>query len=462
MCLVPTDRRAFVEWLHSQEGYSAGLDEKGHMPRAVYGEFLSDVVARARREATERGIDIRFLDCEALDIEEPADGGVIVTYADGTVSADMVIVATGRCPGRDVLDNGGKRRDWFFPTHMPGTNLDRLPLDAGVYILGASLSAYDVVNQLFSPATGCDFVEAGHNRLEYIANGNDRRVVLCSRSGRLKKIQSRSPSSIERQHFNADVVNGFRERSVTLEQVLDLMMRDADVNGAPIDRHALTDPYDSCDSLDAVTQRAAKILASDIDAAAAPADSTANFIVDYLDQAQFDIWDLFATHRLTEDAEATYRSRYETALLSYAAPCPSSTAQKLLALMRSGRLRMISGVRSIEPHSDGADIHHSFGKESAEYLINATGGVDRNVRSARQPDLIRNLVRRGMLQPYVRGRAEVEGAAVDMSTFRCEGSDNIYFANMFLWGPGFFVSAAITMATIVDRLLRSAFEARRI
>ena len=51
----------------------------------------------------------------------------------------------------------------------------------------------------------------------------------------------------------------------------------------------------------------------------------------------------------------------------------------------------------------------------------------------------------------------MDGAAVDMATFRAKGARSIFLANMLLWGPGFFTSSAIMMATIVERLLRAAF-----
>ncbi len=55
----------------------------------------------------------------------------------------------------------------------------------------------------------------------------------------------------------------------------------------------------------------------------------------------------------------------------------------------------------------------------------------------------------------------MKGAAVDMKTFRAEGARNIYIASMLLWGPGFFTSSALMMATIVERLLSSLFCASR-
>ena len=457
MCLDPADRRAFVSWLHGHPEYGIDLDEKSHMPRAVYGEFLKDAVAGARDRAAAEGIELEFVAEEVTDIEEQADGQVMVVTNERQLVADIAILTTGRCPELDAFDMPANEK--YFRTHMPGHKLDELPTDAECYVIGASLSAYDVVNQLFSPSSGCRFVADGPNRLHFEAGENRRKLVLCSRSGRLKKIQSRHPFSVQIGHLESVLAAG-QVGDVTLESLFALMLEDAAASGAHIDNALLADPYQNCATRNALQQRAAALLESDIDAAASPADSTANFIVDYLERTQFLLWDIFASHVLTHEDEARFRTDFQSAFLSYAAPCPSSTAQKVLALMRCERLEIIRGVRSVTsvPESGSARIEHADGSDIAEFVINASGSVQRDVRDASQPELVKNLVRKGLLSPYQRGTTELNGAAVDMQTFRAAGSRSIYIANMFLWGPGLYVSAAITMATIVKRILSTVYD----
>ena len=47
------------------------------------------------------------------------------------------------------------------------------------------------------------------------------------------------------------------------------------------------------------------------------------------------------------------------------------------------------------------------------------------------------------------------GASVDMTSFRLVGANNIYLANMLLWGPGFMTSSALLMSMIVERIVES-------
>ena len=157
------------------------------------------------------------------------------------------------------------------------------------YVMGASLSAYDVVNQLFAPSTGCRFERAGENRLEFVPCGNERRVWLCSRSGRMKKIQSRYPNPPSFAHLAGALQQDRPRGEMTLDELFGLFLLDAADAGVEIDRAAMADPYAGCSSAPAVNARAAGILAQDIDAAAAGPGSVENFIVDYLDASQMTI-----------------------------------------------------------------------------------------------------------------------------------------------------------------------------
>ena len=119
MCLEPTNRRAFIEWLQEQDRYRHALDEGGHMPRAVYGEFLIDTVRQCRQVAGQKDIELAFIPAECLDIEEHDDHSVTLYWQGGNTDADMVILATGRCPDVDVFDLDGEEN--YFATHMPGS-----------------------------------------------------------------------------------------------------------------------------------------------------------------------------------------------------------------------------------------------------------------------------------------------------------------------------------------------------
>ena len=90
-------------------------------------------------------------------------------------------------------------------------------------------------------------------------------------------------------------------------------------------------------------------------------------------------------------------------------------------------------------------------------LVNTTNSVNRTVTHPDQTPLIRSLSDQGLLVPYQRDGVEFPGAEVDMQTFRLPNAQNIYLANMMLWGPGIYTSSAFIMGRIVSRLLSGIF-----
>jgi uncharacterized NAD(P)/FAD-binding protein YdhS len=461
MCLQPGNRRAFLDWLRGRPDIVAAPDPAGHLPRALFGRFLQDVVAATRTAAAVKGIATRLVPAEVTDIAEHADGRVTLSWAGGSVTADLAILATGRCPpGAPPPAPLPGMTARLYPTHIPGRLLDDVPLDAECHLLGASLSAYDVVNKLFAPESGCRFERDAAGALRFVPGPNRRRVVLCSRSGRLKKVESRRRGPLERRHLTLPALARLAGAGGgAIADIAALVRREAEAHGAAVDWAAVADPYEGCADAGAVAARAGDLLARDLAAALTPG---ANFLVDLAGDAAVTIWDGFAAGALAPAEERRYRRRLETAMLTYTAPCPVPTAERLLALLRAGRLAVLRGVAEVtpDPAADRYRIAHQDGVALARIVIDTSGALDRRVDSPGQPPLIAALGRRGLLRPHARDGLAAEGAAVDMASFRAAGARSIHVASMLLWGPGFFTSSAFMMATVVERLLAAAFAER--
>ena len=132
---------------------------------------------------------------------------------------------------------------------------------------------------------------------------------------------------------------------VTLRDLQALIDGEAANHGTRLDWTTILDPYHGCESVNAVTLRAAELLEASIRGASAePAD---NFLVDLFADAQIELWDAFAARLLSDEDELLYRRAVETAALAYAAPCPVPTGERLLALMEAGRLSIVKGVRGV-------------------------------------------------------------------------------------------------------------------
>ncbi len=456
MCLTPASRRAFADWLESKQGFSPSQQKSRYVSRSLFGAFLHDAYKAALTTAAVKGVRVRQIPHEAIDMWEENSGGVMVAWRSGVVHADVALLTIGRAPqiASDLPKSYGPAL--YIADHVGAPELDDLPLDARVHVLGASLSAYDVVNRMFSSSSGCGFDRNARGEVSFRAGTNRRHVTIGSRSGRLKKVQSSVPANLRRRHFTlSNMRRAAGQHGLTLKGVADLIMKEAEAHDVDVAKMmvATLDPYADCSDGEAVNARACAQL--ERDTAAARAGGVENFLVDLFDDAQLEIWDAFGERLLGHSEEALYRQEYESAALTFAAPCPVDTAERLLALLRAGRLRILNGVAGVSPSHDGAsfDVPHSFGVEKARILIDATGRVERDVTHSRQPTLVKRLVARGLMRPYTRNGAVAAGAAVDMSSFRLLGARDIYLASMLLWGPGFYTSSAFMMATLVERIL---------
>lgn len=456
MCLTPTSKQAFANWLRDS-GVAGAVEDKGHLPRALFGEFLVDAVRTARTIAAIKGIALELIPAEVTDLKEFRDG-VEVGYSSGSLKADAVVLTTGRCPDLDRFGAGvgaGHASARFFSTHVSATELDTITAGANVYVLGASLSAYDIVNRLFAPATGCAFERQDDGSLRYIPGPNRRRVTLGSRGGRLKKMQSQQPMPIQREHFTLAEFRRLaaEHHGLTLESLVALVKAEAEEHAARVDWASIATPYEGCADGASLNARAGAILADDI--AAARHEGTSNFLVDLFADAQLDIWDGFADRLMTPSAEKRYRAELESAFLTYGAPCPVPTAERLLALHKAGVLTVRAGVKPPTLADDGNtfSIAHRFGEDHADIVIDASGGLNRMVSDCGQAPLTSALVRSGLMHGYSLAGEAMPGAAVDMETFRVSGARNVYALNMWLWGPGFFTSSAFMMASFAKRML---------
>ena len=280
MCLTPASRRAFLDWLEKQQLGDEPIEPTGHLPRAVYGQFLQASFAATQTAAANKGIETAPVAREVTGLSPLDDGRIRLHWCDGETTADAVVLTTGRCPDHDRFERpsvGAEAR--YFSTQVMTPELDNVPGDGTVHVLGASLSAYDVINRLFSPDTGCRFERAPNDRLVYQPGTNERRVVLCSRSGRLKAMQSRHPRKLHRSLLTENYLRSrYGAHGITLRDLQALIDREAANHSARLDWTTILDPYSGCESINAVTHRAAELLEASIRGALAePAD---NFLVD--------------------------------------------------------------------------------------------------------------------------------------------------------------------------------------
>ena len=128
MSADPDDPADFARW--------AGVSPSAFAPRTVYGSYLRDVFARTFSAYGDRLSVVR-------DRAQRVDAGRIYTEKSGWIAVDETVVATGNPSAAQpaVLDG---HPDYLADPWRPGA-LEAIPSDTPVLLVGAGLTAVDVV-----------------------------------------------------------------------------------------------------------------------------------------------------------------------------------------------------------------------------------------------------------------------------------------------------------------------------
>ncbi|TLD71805.1 hypothetical protein FEM03_06610 [Phragmitibacter flavus] len=215
---IPPLEISFADWLRLQpremlEGWGINKDEISDSEvysRLALGGYLCDQYRGILDRMTQSGMTIRkHSGCEVTDIQDlPEVGRVRVVTKSGVAhEADQVIIATGhRWIGKDRPEQGFYASPWPIFKLFPEENAFH---DFPVGILGASLSAFDVVSSL-AHRHG-EFVKKS-GKLSYRPHPDAEhfKVVLHSSNGTLPHLQfdQEEPFREIYRHTNRDEMLG--------------------------------------------------------------------------------------------------------------------------------------------------------------------------------------------------------------------------------------------------------------
>jgi hypothetical protein len=166
-----TEGPSLFEWC-LERGRSVHFDD--YLPRQLLGEYLQWAVGELLRRVPAR-LAVRHLPVAAVDVR-PSGAGAAVTLADGARhEVDLAIVTTGHgISGRE----GGSVEDGLITAPYPlPERVDQIPPGSNVALLGAGLTAMDVIAAL-TLGRGGEF-----NGGTYRPSGREPRIILVNRSG---------------------------------------------------------------------------------------------------------------------------------------------------------------------------------------------------------------------------------------------------------------------------------------
>ena len=131
----------FVRWC---AGHDIPIGPDSFAPRAVYGRYLSEVLARAEAESPGRLTRVRG------DVVDIGDTGAeyVVRLSEGyTLTADAVVLALGNPPPRRVTAYESRGRRYIADPWAPGL-VGRVPDGSRVLLVGSGLTMVDVALSL--------------------------------------------------------------------------------------------------------------------------------------------------------------------------------------------------------------------------------------------------------------------------------------------------------------------------
>lgn len=353
--------------------YAAWLGERGArhvdellgqplVPRALFGEYLAHTAEKAIAALGDQGWVVRVVAARVTGAARRGARLVLRTYDTGEFEATHLALCVG----------GGTPPDLYGLAGIPGFTADpypladtlgRVPADGDVAVIGAGLTAVDVVVSL-------------------AARGHRGPITFLSRSGVLPHVWQR-PDGRRPRHVTAERVAELHQARgrVTLDDLMGLLRAELAEAGEDFDEFAAE--LLATEGEDPVRRLRRQIAAIDDPRIGRRVlQQTAHSVGPY-------VWRL-----LPEPERARLRRHLRTAV-SVVSPMVPVNASVLIRLLDSGQLAVKAGVRVLEPVNGRFRVGCDDSERIAEYVINAVNPPPRAV-PATAHDLVQSLVASGL------------------------------------------------------------------
>lgn len=373
-----------------------------YLPRMVMGEYLRSRFDDALEMAAQIGIQVVVQNrCTVIDIKEKVDRFIVITsdqFGNGIkkIVSERVLLATGHWFGTN-------KQPGYFPSPWPAKKLlAKIPMGANVAVMGTSLSAIDTVLTLFSEG---DFSRDNHGTLTYSPAKNTRRVTLFSRKGFLPKVRG-TIGTYQNHFFSVSRLNHLVDQQkgcLRLEDLFYLLKKEIETAyNTSIDWKAILSPQnDPISILRKDIQQAQKGDNPDGDILWQTILSQA---ISFIKQAYLN---LRPSHRYW------FETDFKSAFMAHAAGIPLINAEKILAFMESGVLKLnkLGDSYQLKHLSESFGFEMCFqddtGKLNCEtyYFVVDARGQSTSYRS-NPSKLAKNLLDSGLVQIETRALDE--------------------------------------------------------
>ncbi|OLT32566.1 hypothetical protein BJF79_08380 [Actinomadura sp. CNU-125] len=355
MSIRAGDVEHYAKWLGDTGEYDDERLGRPVPPRAVYGRYLEETAAAALGRFART--DVVRAAVTGLGLGAPGER-VTVETAGGRRAADAAVLCVGGGTGPDLYGLAGAPGFVADPYPLERT-LDGVPRDRDVAVIGAGLTAVDIVVSL-------------------AARAHTGRISLVSRSGTLPHVWQR-PMRTDVRYLTPDHLRAL-DGPVTLDRLEALARTELAEAG---------DSWDDVAALIAASMRGdpARVLREQFDDMDSPLPGrrivrTATHIAGPV-----------AWRRLPEADRRRLRAHART-ILAQASPMVPRNAAVLLDLLDAGTLEILSGAAGIEESSGRFRVRHAAGVRAADVVINAVNPPAHAVPRAAGP-LVSSLLGQG-------------------------------------------------------------------
>ena len=366
-----------------------------HYLRAIMGEYLKERFQETHQKAQALGLGVElFSGSEIIDLEGRSDDKIHLTVKQllsGSIFsciANRVLLATGHWFEE-------KERNNYFPSPWPARHLlEKIPEGEKVAVIGTSLSAIEVVLTLTSDG---HFIRDDSDKLVYVPPANPRRFALYSRRGLLPKVRGKMGkyrnTFLTREELESLTIenNGY----LKLEAVFQLLHSELEAAyGHAIDWKAVVDP----------TRPPAELLQQYLEDARHGDGPDGELVWQTVLHQSFDMVREIYLRLSLEDRER-FDKTYTSVFFTYAATQPAINAEKMLALIKSGLVRVFKLGRNYQfVKNDTKDEWEFIYQDSKgetkrdvyRYVVNARG-QEKSIQTNPSP-LTKNLLNRGIVQ----------------------------------------------------------------
>jgi uncharacterized NAD(P)/FAD-binding protein YdhS len=388
----------YADWAVRNGMLAEGPDyELGYLPRWTFGRYLAEHLAETRAKAASAGLDVALRAEEVVAVHRDGPGYRLTTAAGGRRHADYVVLCPGEPASVNFPEFGG--RPGYIADPWDFGALEAIPKDDPVTIAGTSLTAVDMALLLD---------HLGH-----------RGPVRCVARRRLLPRSQSAFFTHEPRHLTEPALReltGGYTRPVRLADVVERVRRElTDVLGdsLPWDelRHPRADGVPAALAEDAASEhgdvgRACRVLAS-------------------LTEIIPHWW-----RRLDDDDKAEFLRDFHGVWSMYKHAMPVDNGRRMLALVRTGRVRVHNNLAGIHRHGGGFRCRLTGPRRDidAPWLIDASG-LPRDLTRLTSP-LLRQLRETGLITQHPHG-----GVDVDFDTLAVRAPDRTVSGRLFLVGP---------------------------